>query len=454
MNPNDAFDRDVSDWLHEDAEHRVPEHLDAVLRRDERTATAAGMVEPRKVAPRGPDLSREHARAAPARPGHRRRSAHPGARRARDRRRRVSPAARAASVRAGPQRHPAFERRWRHLLGRPDVCARATPLITGDTFDFGPGFSRDGTKFSFLRAAPADCGQPDCGLILMVANADGTGIRALTPAMQGLDAIDWSPDGTQIAMISFAEGTRDHVLDIVNVDGSGMRRLDVGRPVHVPAWLPPDGREIVVQGEGDLPPGIFAVQADGGGVRELTTRTPFDANDFKDSGVSPDGTRIGYRGDDGPGGLFRSHILDLRTGQDRVLPQPPEATAQTEPLFSPDGQTVVYVRFYSGRHRSSSSWRPPTAPTSASQSGPASRSGRTARTSTTSCSRRTARRCSPTTTPSRRRASCRSMAHRARSLSAASSRFRRTNASRPKSRASRAAPWARPLGPYPGADPN
>jgi hypothetical protein len=36
---------------------------------------------------------------------------------------------------------------------------------------------------SFLRGAPADCGQPDCGLILMVANADGTGIRALTPVL-------------------------------------------------------------------------------------------------------------------------------------------------------------------------------------------------------------------------------------------------------------------------------
>ena len=33
MNPSDAFERHVSDWLHADAEHRVPEHLDAVLRR-------------------------------------------------------------------------------------------------------------------------------------------------------------------------------------------------------------------------------------------------------------------------------------------------------------------------------------------------------------------------------------------------------------------------------------
>ena len=48
------------------------------------------------------------------------------------------------------------------------------PLISGPAFDFGPVFSRDGTRFLFLRGGPTDCGQPDCGLLLMVADADGT----------------------------------------------------------------------------------------------------------------------------------------------------------------------------------------------------------------------------------------------------------------------------------------
>src|SRR5262245_42102659 len=33
MNANDSFERSVSRWLHDDADHQVPDHLQAVLQR-------------------------------------------------------------------------------------------------------------------------------------------------------------------------------------------------------------------------------------------------------------------------------------------------------------------------------------------------------------------------------------------------------------------------------------
>ncbi len=75
-------------------------------------------------------------------------------------------------------------------------------LVSGPTFDFGPNFSRDGTKFLFLRGAPSDCGKADCGLYLMAANADGTDVRQLTPGMPSLDWADWSPDGSKVAFLT------------------------------------------------------------------------------------------------------------------------------------------------------------------------------------------------------------------------------------------------------------
>jgi len=36
---------------------------------------------------------------------------------------------------------------------------------------------------------PTDCGKSDCGLILAVANADGSGVRELTPGLPALDRL-------------------------------------------------------------------------------------------------------------------------------------------------------------------------------------------------------------------------------------------------------------------------
>ena len=65
------------------------------------------------------------------------------------------------------------------IAGLDEVTHASSPLIGGPSFDFGPLFARDGTRFLFLRGAPDGCGQPDCGLILAVADADGTGVREL-----------------------------------------------------------------------------------------------------------------------------------------------------------------------------------------------------------------------------------------------------------------------------------
>jgi Tol biopolymer transport system component len=221
---------------------------------------------------------------------------------------------------------------------------RRTTVVGGDTFDFGPLFSRDGTRFSFLRVPPSGCGKPDCGLILAVANADGTAIRELTPGLERLDSVDWSPDGSRIAILTAPPDGPGHTIAIVAVDGSGMHALDLGRPAVEPNWLPPSGDEIVFRGEqlsaDDPPAGIFAVRSDGTHLRPILTR----ATDYRSPAVAPDGHAVTYQ-DTGPDNIFQVHILDLRTGEDRVLPRPAD-TAALGAVFSPDGRLVVYIRAY------------------------------------------------------------------------------------------------------------
>jgi hypothetical protein len=224
-----------------------------------------------------------------------------------------------------------------------------TPLIAGDTFDFGPVFSRDGTRVTFLRGAPTPCGKPDCGLILVVANDDGTGLREITQGEPGLDGLDWSPDGTRIAFLSSTAGASGHVLNIVNVDGTNLITLNAGRPVNQLSWLPPDGAEILFRGEqidaSDPPPGIFAIRSDGTRVRPISTRPALSKNDFNDIAVSPDGSLVAYRVA-APGRPFEIRILDLRSKVEHSLLTPSDS-GMGGPVFSPDGRSVVFLRWFS-----------------------------------------------------------------------------------------------------------
>ena len=94
------------------------------------------------------------------------------------------------------------------------------------------------------------------GRALFVANADGSGSRAIidpeTSAIpySGLDTPQWSPDGTRIA---FALRLRDEAeswrIYIVNADGTGLRELSKdpqSRSEGHPSWSP-DGTRVAFQ---------------------------------------------------------------------------------------------------------------------------------------------------------------------------------------------------------------
>ena len=67
--------------------------------------------------------------------------------------------------------------------------ANLTTITTGPAVDSRPVFSRDGTRIAFLRKETGTTK-------LVVANADGTELQTVSPALyDDVHAIDWSPDG-------------------------------------------------------------------------------------------------------------------------------------------------------------------------------------------------------------------------------------------------------------------
>ena len=214
-------------------------------------------------------------------------------------------------------------------------------LIGGDTYDFAASFSRDGTKFMFLRSdgRPSTTPGGDVTLTAYVANADGSDVRAITPPTKSLDWFDWSPDSTRIAYVS------DKHLYVVDVATGGSRAINGTGPMHYPTWLPPDGDEIVFRSETSSP-AVFAIAADGTDKRRvLSPGGALNENDFQSINVASDGKRIAFTRwspDKGPS----VHAIDLTTGE--LIDYPTTGTGQRDAIFSPDALRISYARLGPG----------------------------------------------------------------------------------------------------------
>ena len=163
----------------------------------------------------------------------------------------------------------------REIVALPAAGGVARPLTSG-AVDGDPAWSPDGTRLAFTRIEVS-------GTLaiarLMVAGADGSGARVVA-AYASQPA--WSPDGTRIAFAStadhngqtcFEECSDNAELHVIGADGTRERRLTTTKADEgAPAWSP-DGRRIAFasdRGSSDAGPEIFAMDADGGCVSQVT----------------------------------------------------------------------------------------------------------------------------------------------------------------------------------------
>ena len=176
---------------------------------------------------------------------------------------------------------------------RVDLASGALQPLLDDALD--PSLSRDGKQLAFLKLS-----SDGYTMSLVAAAADGSAQRTLIDAktFQGFYAPRFSPDGKQIIVAAiggpptdpggkplaspsgaspldlvlglFAPATAEaHGLPwamwMVNVDGSGLRRLtQIYEDLPMAAYSP-DGKQIVVLGAG----GFYLMDADGANLRRI-----------------------------------------------------------------------------------------------------------------------------------------------------------------------------------------
>jgi Tol biopolymer transport system component len=234
--------------------------------------------------------------------------------------------------------------------------AQSRVLVKGAAqYGFGRyGFSPDGTKIAYLRGAILGYVPGEGSHVaqdLAIVNADGSGLKQLTPEpLIDSNIVAWSPDGRVIAIDNVVDGKWR--ISLINTDGSGMKTLAVGMEADSPAWRPPDGNELAFRAAAaDGTVHLFAARPDGTGLRVLAGAGTTPATEDWKLGRpvwSPDGSRLAYHawvdlGHVGSG--FRIHVIDAAGFADRSLAAFAAMSDETDPLWSPDGQSLVIMRW-------------------------------------------------------------------------------------------------------------
>jgi Tol biopolymer transport system component len=127
---------------------------------------------------------------------------------------------------------------------------------------------------------------------IVTENVDGTGRRTVVPLSTGVavGATEpaWSADGTKLAYSSKIGGTGG--IFIVNADGSGVRRVTSDTADGEPTWSP-DGTKLAFVHVSSGRRRLVTTNLDGSG---LTVVTPTLERDVDDPEWSPDGTRLTF----------------------------------------------------------------------------------------------------------------------------------------------------------------
>jgi TolB protein len=211
---------------------------------------------------------------------------------------------------------------------------------------------------------------------LQIADTDGHNPQTVLSSVEPIMSPAWSPDGSQIAYVSFenrtsavfiqtlATGERRKVSDAPGINGAPAFSPDgaklaltlskEGNPdIYVqdlasgalhkitdydgidtePNWSP-DGRSIVFTSDRGGKPQLYLVPAEGGAARRLTYEGDYNARGV----FSPDGRNLAMV--HGTRNHYRIAVMDLASRALRVLTQGP---LDESPGFAPNGSMILYA---------------------------------------------------------------------------------------------------------------
>ena len=224
-------------------------------------------------------------------------------------------------------------------------------------------------------------GRPNYKLI--VADADGENARTMMESSQPIMSPAWSPDGRQLAYVSFENNQSQVFVQVLRT--GARRRVSARQGVNsAPVWSP-DGRTLALtlsKGDGNLDvytlvlanqmltrltnwpsietepnwsadgkyvyftsdrsggPQVYRIPASGGRAERVTFEGSYNARPR----LSPDGKRIAVVHNDR--GNYRIATVDVERAYTQVLT---DGSLDESPSFAPNGQVLIFASRSGGR---------------------------------------------------------------------------------------------------------
>jgi dipeptidyl aminopeptidase/acylaminoacyl peptidase len=221
------------------------------------------------------------------------------------------------------------KRRSAIWIASTDGSTAPRPFTGGPQNASAPRWSPDGRTLAFVSARPAgdDANKAADKAQLHLLPIEGGEARRLTSLEDGVRSCVWSPDGSKLACLARVPAPKDDL---------GFERSDSRRYTSMfykydgAGW--DDGRRTHV----------FIVDAASGDAKQITSGEWNDS----DPDWSPDGTRLAFvsdretRGSDWDGRNADVYVVPVTGGDPVKISDHPEA--DTQPVWSPDGQTIAF----------------------------------------------------------------------------------------------------------------
>ena len=203
--------------------------------------------------------------------------------------------------------------------------ANALPALRSKEPIISPAWSPDGKQLAYVSF---EARKP-----IVYVHTVATGRRRAVANFRGNNSAPaFSHDGKRLAVALSREGSTQ--IFLINTDGSGVQRFSRSLAIDTEPVFSPDGRYLYFTSDRGGSPQIYRQPLEGGSAQRVT----FNGNYAVSAAINPQGTQLSYI--TRVGGRFRVAIMDLQTGQERILTG---NEFDESPCFSPNGRIICYA---------------------------------------------------------------------------------------------------------------